>query len=511
MTVLLLASLACEKKPDPGFLNVAAAGDGAFEIYRIAKETPLHVESEQVGKFNADVPLLPGSYLVLADCSSETVIIYPGQRASMVAHRVEFVPPHQPNARDSFGVQCSRSDKTKSRQLFSSRYELNLIHGKRDILVGMVPLHIDFTTMPDTTKPKTLSYKLSAIQVADFAGDRQEASYFISPADELIAATNYQQFGHWEFLLPGPYALEVNGTRMQVQLAAGEERIIKPALFKVTTSNDIDLDLPSRVKGSPWLVEMNTGHWLNFNETYPVLPGTASVSIEGSTQSVDVELHEGEEVELKTRSIMVDSGCDKLSRTGKGEVSSCLGERGVSLYLPDEPYPFIESVSDIPIIFIDQGSPVLVGVDGSRDIIYQVPASVRDRTLQLGYARLLPQPQHRPGQLTDLVRVDSLNQPFEGHTLDVNLERNTLMPLISGTYKLDQFLTLSATGEGGSRTSSSRNFVIEAGKTIEIEFAAYYSEKKFLALKKKHPSASTDDSRPFESRRAKHLSPARLL
>ncbi len=484
----LVISLGCERKPLQGFLKVEAPGPGSYEIYRIANESPLQFVSELSGRFNEDVGLPPGSYLVLADCSSETITIYPGEHEKLVAHRITFVTPHPPGPQDGFSIQCSRSDKTKSRQSIVNRYELNIIHGKRDLLVGMVPLHIDFEAMAETERHKSLSYKLSALQVADFAGNKQEISYFVSPEDELIAATKYQTFGHWEFLLPGRYTMEVNGTRMQVDLKEGEERTVQPALFRVATSNDIDLDQPARVKGSPWLVEINSDHWLNFNETYPTLPGTARVAISGSTQSVEVKFEEGQVVELKARSVTIDGMC--------GPDSACLGGRAVSLYLPEEPYPFMESVSDIPILFIDQDMPVLVGIEGSRDIVYTIPANVRDKTLQLGFARIVPDPQHRPGQLTDLLRVEALNVPATGHTLDVNLERPTLMPLIAGTYQLDHFLSMASSD--ADRRNTARNFVIEPGKTVDLELPVFLSEKKFNALKKKHPASASENGKPVE-------------
>lgn len=473
-TAILGAS--CEKKPNPGYLKVAAPSEGSYEIYRIANESPLQFVSEQSGKFNEDVALTPGSYLVLADCSSETVTIYPGNTQTLTAHRLRFTPPHTPDPKDSFSIQCSRSDKTKSRQHLSGRFELTVIHGKRDLLVGMVPMRVDFETMADPTKPKDLDYRLSALQVANFEGNTQDISYFISPLDELIAATKYQQFGQWEFLLPGRYVVEVNGTRMQVDLAEGEERVVKPALLKVTTSSEIDLDQPARIKGSPWLVEINTGHWLNFNETYPALPGTATIAISGSSQSVEVPLIEGESTELKARSIIVDSGCAPQDMV-------CLGDKDVSLYVPEEPYPFIESVSDIPVLFIDRGTPVLVGIEGSRDITYEVPANVRDKTVKLGFVRLIPEPQHRPGQVTDLVRVDGVQAPFAGHTLDIILEKTTVMPLIAGTYHLAHFI--SATTADVDRRSASRMFTVEAGETVDVAFPVYFTEKKFAAYRRK--------------------------
>ena len=359
LLLLLCALAACEKKPDPGFLLVNAPSEGAYEIYRIANESPLQFVSEQTGQLNAPVGLAPGSYLVLGDCSSETVTVYPGETVTLAAHRLEFVPPRQPGAMDSFAIQCSRSDKTRSRQLLANRYALNVIHGKRDLLVGMVPMHIDFAQLAPDGKPMTKSYKLSALQVADYEGNSQETSYFVSPVAELISVTKYQRFGHWEYLLQGQYIVEVNGTRMQVELAEGEERVVKPALLRVSTSPEVDLEQPVRVKGSPWLVEINNGHWLNFNETYPVLPGPAEVKISGSTRSVQIELAEGQSFELQARSVTVDTGCDEHD-------VACLGDKDVSLALEGETYPFVESLSDMPILYIDEQLPVLVGVAGSR-------------------------------------------------------------------------------------------------------------------------------------------------
>jgi len=505
MTYFML-SASCERRPTVGHLKVVAPlAEGSFDVYRIASEAPLQLVSEEEGHFNEDIPLAPGSYLVLADCSSETIIIYPNQHAVLVAHRVAFAPPRKPDDKDSFSIQCSRSDQTKSRQLISGRYELNILNGKRDLLVGMVPLQIDLSPLPDSNQPRMLTYQLSGLQVEDFPGNRQEVDYFISPADEMIAATKYQQFGHWEFLLAGRYQIEVNGTQMEVILKEGEQRLIKPALLRVSTSSEVDLDLPARIKGSPWLVEINGDHWLSFNETYPALPGDATISISGSTQSVDIELIEGETTELQARSVMVESSCTKVR---PGEPNFCLGEKGVSLYVPEEPYPFIESVSDIPILFIDEGTPVLVGIEGSRDIVYQVPSILRDKTLAVGYVKMIPIPQHRPGQITDLVRVDSTSAPVSGHSLDLNLEHSTLMPLFAGSYRLDQFLSITM-GDTSTRQNLSRAFNIEVGKTIEMEFPVSWSEKKFAMLKKKHPHG--DEGKTGELGTYKHARRMRML
>jgi len=347
-----------------------------------------------------------------------------------------------------------------------------MIHGKRDLLVGMVPVHIDFTSMNEPEESKTISYKLAGLQVSQ-NNFPFESTYFVSPIDRMIAATKYQPFGTWEFLLKGKYIIEVNGTTMEVTLSEGEMRTIKPTLFKVSTSDTIDLTKPAKLKGSPWMVEINSGHWLAFNEAYPVLPGNAIVGINGSSQFLDLPIPEDQIIDLQARSITVDSVCPK-------EDISCYGSHNISLYEPDEPYPFIETISDIPILFIDQAKPILIGVEGSRDITYEINTNTRDRTVKLGYLKLVPQPQHRPGQVTDLVRINTFGPPYRGHSLDINLENTTLMPLIEGSYRFEHFVS----SPEGDRRNMDRNIFVEAGKTVEVSFPVFFSEKKWLSFKK---------------------------
>jgi hypothetical protein len=91
----------------------------ALQIYRVDSESPLQLVSEHVGTFNEDVKLPAGRYLVLADCSSESVRVYAGQRKELVAHQINFLPAMAPAEQDRFSIQCERAEKTRSRQNFS--------------------------------------------------------------------------------------------------------------------------------------------------------------------------------------------------------------------------------------------------------------------------------------------------------------------------------------------------------------------------------------------------------
>jgi hypothetical protein len=481
--LLLFCLPACTEKDETGQLFIESSVPGFYEIYKISGETPFQFTSEQTGEFNKDVALAPGSYLVLADCSSESVIIYPNQQHRLVSHRVEFIPPHVAEKRDGFSIQCNRSEKTRSRQHISGRFELNVIHGKRDMLVGMVPVHINFEELENPDKPKTLQYQLAALKVEQVTDLSQSFSFFISPQDEMIAATKYQAFGNWDFLLPGKYVVEVNGSRMLVELTAGERRTIQPARLRVTSAEDVDLNTATRITGSPWLIEVNGGHSLNFNETYPILPGRISINISNSAQTAEYDLVEGQSLEIPVKSITVHNRC-------KQEEIACEGGRSITLSFPEETYPFIESVTDIPILYIDNGRPVQVGIEGSRDVVYEIKSDSRNKQLYTGLVRLIPVIQFKQGQVTDLVRVDGIEPNTKGHTLDLNLEEPTLMPLIAGTYTLAQFIG-SSTSEG-DRRQSDRRLVIQKGDMQEIEFPVYLSEKKWQLHRKKLQTEETE-------------------
>lgn len=112
LTVAALAAVAtfsaCDKAHLTGSLTVRYLDQGTFEIYKIASEQPLQFVSETSSKFNERISLTPGSYMVLADCSSEVVNIYPGSDVTLVAHRVNFLPLQPPSDQDKFSIQCVR-------------------------------------------------------------------------------------------------------------------------------------------------------------------------------------------------------------------------------------------------------------------------------------------------------------------------------------------------------------------------------------------------------------------
>lgn len=473
MCLSLLFQLSCNSKPPEGSIFIAAPGPGTYEVYRIASESPLQFVSEQVGHFNRDLILPIGSYLILADCSHQQVTIRPDQQERLVAHQAKFIPPFTPHKDDIFSIQCDRYAKTRSKQNLVNRFQLNILDGHRDLLVSMVPFELDLPKGNAKSQiPQSFSYQLSAVRLKSYENMDPSNKYFVSPADGLISVTKDQIFGRWQFLLPGQYNIEVNGTRSKIKLSAGQTESISPAYLKVTADPSVDLDLSSTLLGTPLYVELNSGHWLDLNRTYPLLPGKANIKLNGSYKNYEIELESEKLVEKLARSLVVSFDCPPWEWT-------CFGNHKVYLYNKDKAYPFAEGISDIPILFFEDD--VWVSIQGSRDIRYQLKEGKNNFTLAVGQVTFKPSYQYRPNLLTDLSRVEAIQLPYEGHTLDLPNDRDVTVPLIAGSYHLSQYT--SVYNAEYERRQQKRWFHIKAHENININYQVLVQEKKLKSLK----------------------------
>lgn len=454
-----------------GKVKVISSVNGTYDIYKIASTSPLQFVSETIGKFNEDVDLKPGEYLILSDCSSETVVVRPNNRITLISHQITFIPPIPPAPEDKFTIQCDRYVETKSRQYLNNQYTLNILNGKREILVGMDPFILDLEKVGFSGSPQKLSFNLAAIQVNSYEGMPPKTNYFISPTGGRLSFTEIQEFGKWQFLLPGKYQVEVNGTKMDISLTDQEKKVINPAFLKVSVSPTVNLNLSSQIQGSPLYVELNGSHWLDLNETYPVLPGTMTIRLTNSNIPFEVNLQEGETLVKPARSVMVENDCSPWQW-------NCLGGINVFLYEKDKTYSFAKGTTDVPILFFIEDVSVMV--EGSRNILYQLP-NKQDTNLKIGKVKFVPSYSHKPGLITDLARVESTGTPTRGHSLDLVLDHESVMPLVAGTYKFTQYTLVTSTD--GNRSKSEIPLHVRPGSTLTVPYTVLLNEKKFAAYR----------------------------
>jgi hypothetical protein len=149
------------------------------------------------------------------------------------------------------------------------------------------------------------------------------------------------------------------------------------------------------------------------------------------------------------------------------------------LYNEEKAYPFAEGISDIPILFFEED--VWVSIQGSRDIRYQLKEGKNNFTLAVGQVTFKPSYQYRPNLLTDLSRVEAIQLPYEGHTLDLPNDRDVTVPLIAGSYHLSQYT--SVYNAEYERRQQKRWFHIKAHENIDINYQVLVQEKKLKSLK----------------------------
>jgi len=471
-TCLFILSLqGCSRDNLGGSLTVRYLEEGSYEIYKIAGETPLQFVSETRSKFNERVALLPGSYMVLADCSSEIVNIYPGSDINLMAHRVNFVPLQATSTDDKFSIQCVRSERTRSRQNLMNQFSLAVLAGTRDFLVGMTPLRLDLSPNGLGAAPsesRVISQILSSISI-EKGGQAPFDDFFVSPVGGVTPFTENQKPGSKLFVLKGKYDVQLNGTSMTLELAEGESKTIEPGTLLVTTSSKVDLAKAEQIRGAPLYAEINGEHYMNLNTAYPVLPGTINVRLATSLRAAKFSIEEGQAQKIHARNVFIDLGCADHDWT-------CLGSKKVRLFEKGKNFHFAESQTDVPILFFEKD--VNIGIEGSRNIKYMLSAA-DDQRLKVGFLEVSATPIHKPGVLTDLMRVEPKNPGLTGASLDMVLDKPTVMPLITGLYNLSQYTFFTS---DGSRRKSSQSFYISAGKRSKLEVQTFLSEKKMAII-----------------------------
>jgi hypothetical protein len=265
-------------------------------------------------------------------------------------------------------------------------------------------------------------------------------------------------------------------------LHPGESLSIDSATLRLNAPKDVPLEDGTRILGSPVSATINETHLLGFNETIPILPGPAKIQISGSQKVIDIVAAERELTEINMRSLTIELGCSPWEWT-------CLGSQAVQLFDGEQHYPYLELLTDVPILFPE--TDVYVGLLTSAGLRYKLPPEPQNIRLQASRIKLIPKPVYRPGQITDLVRIESNNKSVSGHSRDISPSSPTSVTLIAGEYRLAQYH--SSTTLEGERWMKMVDFVAAPGETVTLEFPFYVSErllKKILSANA-HRSGNT--------------------
>jgi hypothetical protein len=399
-TTLVISALfcisSCDKQIIPGYLIINAQDDSApVEIFKIADDSEaFSLSGEVVGVPNVPLELKPGTYLVMADCSHELIVVRPNEQVELNITKLKFTVPNVEFDPNDFSVQCDRFKASIFRQQLTGTFELDILEGKRNILVNMSPLSVNQLPIHRNT-PNVII--LSGLRIGQPESNKViKQKYFVSLMDETISITKPVKLGKWFIGLKGKYEISINGSKKVTSLAVGETKELKLGRLKVSPPPSVDMSIISKIRGYPYVIKVNGTHELLPNEIYYLLPGVLDISLDQSSQKTSVEIYEQELTKIPLKSVQIALDCAPWEW-------ECLGKGEVMLYRGDDNYPFMESITDIPVLYM--GSDIKVGIAGSREIKVDIPDRKTDVSLATGTLILEPEIISSKSYITDLIRL----------------------------------------------------------------------------------------------------------
>ncbi len=470
----------CIEQKEIGFLEVHSSSptQNEFEILFVSKQEPLEIKSETPGLYNKKIPLKSGEYNILSDCSSERVVIKPGIVTELSTKRINFKAPdtsflEQKKVHKKFSIQCDRRSYLKSKLSYNNKFELFLFEGDWDLLVGLNPVKISITR-ENMQNSEAVEIPLGALQIKleENKFEHENKTSFISSDKGELSIIESLDPHQVLFLLPGEHQVELNGTTMVVDIESLKVREVTPAYLKVSTDESLNLNLSSMIHGTPNLLEMNHGHWLFLNQIYPVLPSQSQLYLSEALEGIGIHPKEGETLEIPVHSILIDLGCAPYHW-------NCLGSKEIRLYRTNSPTPFVKGTTDVPLLYFVDEKPIYLGIEGSRDIRFEVNSKERNFYRRLSFLKVIPEPQLNSSHISDLLRVEADHAPITGVTLDLPLDEDSLVPVIAGSYSLVHYFSTGYVE--GNRSKKMNSFFLKEGETREVKVPTYLSEKKYHA------------------------------
>ena len=187
-TLLLIAAFSslnssCERERQSGSILVNSTLEGKYEIFKYDPSGKVPAVSEGLSNFNTPTSIKPGAYLLLADCSSKVIRVYPNETTTLKAFNLKFVPPIEPSADDQFNVKCRRHHSIRSLQSFKNQFNFQLLSHSSNMLVGLKPYTVEFKE----GGPTEVSVNLTSVRVIGNEQVQGRTSYFISNNSRLAA------------------------------------------------------------------------------------------------------------------------------------------------------------------------------------------------------------------------------------------------------------------------------------------------------------------------------------
>ena len=428
--LLIFLSLRCSPVQKKGYLLTLAPNEKEYEIYQIKDKNNFSLFADRKGKYNKKIPLEPGYYLIIADCSSKQVSISANQTTSIKTVELEFKAPHPLRNDDIFSIRCTRNKRLKWHQNLKNQLNLMIFPGKHKLLINSSLLHIDLKE-----EKKKYIQKLSAVKIASNL-KRKEIflpSFFVKPSKESLSMIQSQKINKWLFLLPGEHTLILNGTKKTTYLKPQSSLIINSAYIKFYPNNFTQQPYIDIWK-SPLFFKINNQKILPSQTYYPILPGKIDISLVKANKTYHLNLKEHEKYVLKLPKIRVNQGCAPWEW-------ECIGNKEVLFFADKEISPFYIGTTDIDLFYLNKNQSYTISLRSSHGIRHKIFANKKESHINIGKATFIPKPQIKPHHYSDLIRLEANNLHLSGYSENLAINKSSTLDLFAGKYKLVSFIS----------------------------------------------------------------------
>ena len=450
MATAVCVVLSCLASPPQGKLQLELIGppphvgidsqkQALIEIYRgdrpqDTSSSPITLETYGRLAPGLSTWLPVGSYLILAHCSHQWITIQEQKTTTVKLHKVLFQKPQElAESSGVFHIQCQRYRQGVFPGHLQNTYELYMLSGQHSLFVNIKALNISIKE-GNTPKP----YALAAFRVPGATEKNTEGKhYFLSTDDHQLSLTRHISLGKWVFVWPGSYRASLHGTSHKIELNPGEIQELPLSYLHLQAPPNLSFKNFLAVHRTPYrasLKGVNSSYDLNINTTYPLFPGTFKLQLGFSNQPFEIKLSPHSLTNISLQALTINSSCKENQWT-------CLGKVDVSLYQGQQKTPLIKGASDIPLLYPKGKVKILLSTSAGLRKAFELTPPQRQKTLTLGTVVVQPSYKVSSQELTELVRIETLEDPPLGASLEMSSQKPTTLKLLPGKYALTSYLS----------------------------------------------------------------------
>lgn len=414
-----------EKKNNQGTLHIKSKWPGEYDVFQVKSESPPQVVAETIGYYNQDLRLNPGKYIILADCSSTTLMLSSNSVEILSVGELVLELP-KTSFNEAFPlVQCERSAALGIKQKLQNRRTLQVLPTVQNILIGPAAFALEVKDLSSEHAVQTIP--LAAIVVGS-ANDH--GTYFVSGVNTAAPVSQAQELGKPIFLLPGQYLIELNGTHNQITIGPLETKMQTVGYFLINTpKNNTTLKLNERSEQN--FVETKAGSIYELNKVHVVLPGILALRIGNTLYYHDISVEEQKTTNRLLESVVVISKCEPPEIL-------CKKKQKVFLFQNNNPYYFSQGFTN-EAIYHWFSDPIKISLNTTESIFRTIPAGTMNVTESIGRLELHFKKNNSPLKelRTNFLRIYPTSRKMEGESYDIEANAGTThYNLFTGSYRL---------------------------------------------------------------------------